>query len=277
MEKVAFYPGCSLEGIAREYGESLRKVLSFLGVEIFDLPDWSCCGASAGHSTDAHLWIELPKRNVLIAEKVATDVVVACCACFNRLKEAEIYLRDHEAYEPRSRFVYINEFLVKYTDKIRQLKKVDLSSLKVVPYYGCQSVRPPKVTGVKDYEDPKSMDYVIEACGATCVKWSFKTDCCGGSLVVSRPEIVDRLCKRLLDMAKEAGAEMIVTDCPLCQSNLDTRQAYINKKYNTDFNIPIIYITELVGIACGIEETKKWLKRNIVDPIPLLKEKNLIN
>jgi heterodisulfide reductase subunit B len=255
-----------------------------LGIELDELDDWNCCGASSAHSIDERLSIALPARNLAIAEKEAKDLIVPCAACYQRLKVAEKELSENPAllpeisYQGKVKVKHLLDFLTeeKNLKEIKEKLRVPLSVLKPACYYGCLTVRPPKVTGAKEYEDPQNMDELMTILGAEVPFWSYKTDCCGGSLVLTRPDIVKRLVAHLFEMAQEAGANCIVTGCPLCQTNLDTRQEEINQESGTNYYLPIFYFTELIGLAAGYRDTQKWFKRHLVDPNKLLTSINLI-
>ena len=154
--------------------------------------------------------------------------------------------------------------------------KKSLEDLKLVCYYGCLTVRPPKVTDAKNPDNPRAMDNVMKSLGADVRDWSFKTDCCGGNLILTRPDIARKLIQKLLDMAEEAGADCIVTGCPMCFSNLDSRQGNVSQESGKKYKLPIFYFSELMGLAYAEPNTKKWLRRHMVDPKPLLKKKGLI-
>jgi heterodisulfide reductase subunit B len=160
--------------------------------------------------------------------------------------------------------------------KIRKLVTRPLEGLKAVCYYGCMANRPPKVTGSSDYENPCDMDNIAEALGVDVRPWSYKTDCCGASFSISRQDIVFTLVKNLYDKALEAGAECIIVSCQMCQANLDLYQQDISKEFGADYDIPVFYFTELIGLALGLEGSSTWLKRHMVDPMQLLKNKNLL-
>ena len=276
--EYGYYPGCSLLGTAQEYDESIRQVFRDLGLKLVELPDWNCCGASSGHVTDNELAIGLAARNLAIADESGRPLVVPCAACFNRLKFAEKALLEAphpiigRPYSGKVRILHVNDVLADppVLAAIRAKRKRALSDLAVVPYYGCLTVRPPKVTGVPEHEDPKGMDKVLEALGADLKPWSYKTDCCGGSLAITRPDVVRRLSGRLFDAAIEAGAEAVVTDCPLCQSNLDTRQDEIARETGKALGLPVFYITELISLALQAEGVRGYWRRHFVDPQPLL-------
>jgi heterodisulfide reductase subunit B len=282
--KVSFFPGCSLEGTAREYGESIEAVCSALAIELKELEDWSCCGASSAHCTNEFLSVALPARNLSLAEKEDYDLVTPCAACFSRFKHAEkaltgaskkdvgISLRGSIAVLHMLSLLCRQEF----KEVIEKKNARPLTTLNAVSYYGCLLVRPPDTTGAKQWEDPCELDDLVSRLGGNSIFWPYKTECCGGSLVLSRPDIVRKLTGRLLDMAHEAGADCIVTACPLCQANLDTRQEEIGSENGTVYNIPVFYFTELMGLSFGSRKAEKWFSRHLVDPRPLLRRKGLM-
>jgi heterodisulfide reductase subunit B len=278
--KVSYYPGCALHGTAIEYDESTRAVSAMLGVDLIELPDWSCCGASSAHATDESLADALAGRNLQIARASGMDLVVPCAACYSRLKAAESALDGNgtETAGRKMRVLSLLEFFFTsgLTEQVAARIKRSLGGLKLVCYYGCLLVRPPRVTGAKHYEYPEEMDKLMELLGAESLPWSYKTDCCGGSLVLTRTDITIELTRRLFDHAARAGAEAIVVACPLCQSNLDSRQEEIARKTGTQYQLPVLYFTELVGLALGHPDAPKWFKRHFVDPVRLLVAKGLM-
>ena len=279
--KASYYPGCALHGTALEYDESARAVSRALDVELCELPDWSCCGASSAHATDETLAFELASRNLAIAraQDMDADLVVPCAACYSRLKAAESKLDgDQPTARSKTRVRNLLEFFFTsgLVDVVAARKTKSLAGLKLACYYGCLLVRPPKVTGTRHHEYPEEMDKLMELLGAEALPWSMKTDCCGGSLVLTKTEIVLDLTRRLLDHAIRAGAEAIVVACPLCQSNLDSRQEEINRKTGGHYQLPILYFTELVGVALSLHDTRKWFKRHFVNPSGFLASKGLL-
>jgi len=283
--KVSYYPGCSLDGTAREYKESLESVAKILGIELEELPDWTCCGASSGHVTSDKLGVALAARNVVIADKIGKDLLVPCAACYLRLKTAEKELKAGNQIEGISH-KYQGGFNIKHsTTFLREtisekvltaMVKKPLYGLNAVCYYGCLVTRPPKITGAKNPEDPQDMDELMAILGANVKNWSYKTDCCGGNLILTHPEIARNLIKKLLDNAEEAGADCIIVGCPMCQSNLDTRQKEISRDNGGKYSIPIFYFTELMGLAFNEPSTGKWLNRHLTDTKTLLKQKGLL-
>ncbi len=282
MKEITYYPGCSLHGTAREYDESFRGVSKLLDVGLHELEDWTCCGSTSAHCSDEALAVALPVRNLRIAEKHDREMVVPCVACYSRFKAAEAGAKEHPEYLPSP---YEGRVSVRYAldffcdpamiEGLKARVVRPLSGLKVACYYGCLAVRPPQLTGVANYENPQHMDRLMEILGAEAVPWSYKTDCCGASLVMTRTDIVVQLSQRILSMAREAGADCIVTGCTMCHANLDTRQSGLPAGDGAA-GIPVFYFTELMGLAMGHKEGKTWLRRHITDPIKLLSTKGLI-
>lgn len=278
--EFSYYPGCSLHGSGEEYDLSIRAVLGRLDIGIRELSDWTCCGASSAHILDDSLSILLAQRNLRLSDESGRDVVVPCAACYSRLKFAEKAAHENQGArggaERQVRVLHIHDLLARpqVLAMIRKKTVRPLTGLTVVPYYGCLSVRPPKVVGEPAYENPTSLDQVIEAVGAKVVRWSYKTDCCGGSFSLSRPDVVRKLSGDLLGAAVAAGGECLAVDCPMCQANLDTRQEEIRKERGTNEHLPVFFITELIALAMGIGDADKWLARHLVDPRELLARKN---
>jgi heterodisulfide reductase subunit B len=285
MKDLSYYPGCSLHGTAREYDESIQAVSSLLEIRLHELENWTCCGASSAHCTDEALALALAIRNLAIAEKNERELLVPCVACYNRFKVAEKETKTHSENLPLS-YPYRGKTPIRYAldffceeailNQVKEKRVKPLTGLKVACYYGCLTVRPPALTAVKNYENPEHMDRLMEVLGAEALPWSYKTDCCGASLVMTRTDLVRKLSGRLLSMALEAEADCIVTGCSMCQANLDTRQEEIKKESGKRNEIPILYFTELMGLALGHGDVKKWLSRHITDPTNALSKKGLI-
>lgn len=271
--------------MAAEYDQSIRAVCDALDVALVELIDWNCCGASSAHFMDDELAARLPARNMMIAEREGRDLLIPCAACFHRMKHADKLLRKDRArwtdepYEGKATVFHVNDFFEQpgWLESIRQKVVRPLGGLAGVAYYGCLSQRPPKVTDAESPENPKSMDHLMEAIGMEVRPWSYKTDCCGGSLAVSRTDLVRKLSGDLFEAALEAGAECLVTDCPLCQSNLDSRQREIESERGKRYGLPVFYITELMALAFGDGRAGRWWKKHFVDPVPLLESKGLGN
>jgi heterodisulfide reductase subunit B len=285
MKSVSYYPGCSLEGTGREYHESAEAMCKALDVDLKELEDWSCCGSSSAHASSELLSVALPARNLEIADKVGLDLVVPCAACYQRLKTAEkemIAGKEIEGisgkYSGNINIKHLADYIWEDLGEkaIAPKVKKPLKGLKPVCYYGCLTTRPPKITDAGRPEDPQAVDRLMKVLGADVRNWSFKTDCCGGSLILTRPDIAWKMVQKLMDMAEEAGADCIVTGCPMCFSNLDSRQKEVSKNAGKEYRTPIFYFSELLGLALGDPDAEKWLRRHSVDPKPLLKEKGLI-
>ncbi|OGO44706.1 MAG: hypothetical protein A2Z05_08300 [Chloroflexi bacterium RBG_16_60_22] len=276
--KYAYYPGCSQETTSAEYNRSAVEVCRALEIELVEIPDWNCCGASSCHAVDDRLAHALVGRNLAIAEKEGTDLAVVCPACFLRLRKTRKEFRDDAAlreklpglidmpYSARYEVRHLLDILANTVgfEKVAEKVKKPLAGLKVVAYYGCYLVRPPEVTGIDDPENPQIMDTLLKALGADALDWRGKVECCGGSLLLTRRDIEGRLVAGICEAAREVGAEAIVTACGLCQHNLETGQPGENP-------LPVFYFTELMGLAYGLD-ARPWLRRHLVNPASLLKK-----
>lgn len=286
--KYAYYPGCSLHATAVDYNESTLAVADGLGMELVEVPNWSCCGSTPAHCTDELLAVALSAKNLSAAKTVADEMLVCCSACFSRFKFAQKHIEEKENIRSEiSKMMSVEEVQgvkVRHLldilahdiglEKIAQMKKRDLG-LKVACYYGCLLTRPPKVTNFDDVEDPRIMDELLVAAGMETVDWPFKTECCGASFALTRTEIVLRLTADILQMAEEAGADCISVACPLCHANLDMRQSDIEKKLGLKYEIPIFYFTQLLGMSFGLELGKLGVGRGLTSPSELLAAKGI--
>ncbi|HPF44159.1 MAG TPA: CoB--CoM heterodisulfide reductase iron-sulfur subunit B family protein [Syntrophomonadaceae bacterium] len=284
--RVAYYPGCSLEGSAIEYGVSTERTAEILGFELVEIDDWNCCGATSGHNTDKLLSIALPARNLAIAEKTGLNVLAPCAACYNRFRNTEHTVRSDSELKAKVEQVIGMEYkaenetysILNYItqevglDKIADKVTKPLKGMKAACYYGCLLVRPEAHTGFDDAEYPQSMDNIVKALGAEAVEWAFKTECCGAALGTSQPEIGQKMIAAVLKNAKDSGAECIVTACPLCMMNLDMRQKSAEKGSGEIFNLPVYYVTELLAIACGDSPERVKVNKHFVEAVSYLKE-----
>jgi len=279
--KMGYYPGCSLHATGREFGESTRATMQALDVELREVDDWSCCGATSAHATNHLLSVALPARNLALAEAQGLDEVLApCAACFNRLASARHQIAGSEALahrvgdvlgRPFANSVTVRNVVDVLRHSIPALKaKVTkpLAGMKVACYYGCLLLRPAEVTGFDDPEAPTSMEDVVRATGATPVDWSMRLECCGAGMSLARTASVVRLGRAIIDDARRAGADAIVVACPMCHSNLDFRQAAMTRR--GDAGIPVVYLTELVGLALGVAAADLGLGRHFVDTAALV-------
>ena len=286
MTNVAYYPGCSLHGTSREFDESLRAVAAELGIGLTEIADWSCCGASSGHTTDHLLGVALPARNLALAEAQGFDTVVApCAACYNRMSAARLAIATEDGLaeqipdilgHPFANSVHVHNAVELLRDASTIIEEKvaatlapnPLEGVKLAAYYGCLLVRPFEVCGYDDPEQPTSMDDVINACGADDVDWDMKVECCGGAFSVSRTASVLRLGRAIIDNARAHGAEAIVVACPLCHSNLDLRQKAMAQRGEEP--MPILFVTQMVGLALGLAPVDLGLGRHFVDTEPLI-------
>jgi len=282
--KYSFFPGCSLESTASDLGMSTMAVARALEIDIEELPDWSCCGSTPAHATDGLLAASLPARNLAIAEKLATDVVVCCAACYGRLAAANLAIAGDEKLRaqvadaigrPYSGSVRVRHFLRVLSDdigpgEIKDRIVRDLAGLKVACYYGCLLTRPRELSILDDPEDPQLMEEILLAAGAEPVEWPYKTECCGASFSITRGDSVKRMCGDILRMAKQSGAECIAVACPLCQNNLDMRQSDIESATGERFDLPVFYFTQLLGRALGISDRELGIGKLMTDPSRVL-------
>ncbi len=279
----AYYPGCTLHATAREYDTSFRLVCKTLGINVQELKDWICCGASSAHATDHLLCISLPAHTLKQAQDTKLPLLVPCAACFSRLTIAAHELEDKHTREQVEQVLgqklgqsppILHPLQVLVDEKIPVTKP--LAGLKVACYYGCLLVRPPGVTKFDDVENPQTMDRLMKIAGAEPVAWGFKTECCGAGMSLARKDMVLKLSYRILTQARQAGADCIVAACPTCQSNLDIYQRQMSATHKNEINIPIFYFTQLIGLAMGLTAEQMMIKRLFTDPMPLLKSKGLV-
>jgi heterodisulfide reductase subunit B len=282
--KYAYYPGCSAESTARDYHISILEVARALDIDLEEIKGWTCCGSTSAHHTDKLLSVSLPAANLIKVRDTGLTMVVSCAACFNRMKVANHEIKTNpdiknkvagilgKEYDGSVKVRHFIEILLEDIgiDKFQNAFTHTLNDLKVASYYGCLLVRPNKVTNFDDPENPTSMDRLIEAMGGQAIDWSHKVECCGGGFALSRPDIVVELSERILGMAEASGAQCITVACPMCQVNLDLRQKDINRKKNKNYNIPVIYITQLLGLCLGITPKRLGIKKCIVSPMPVI-------
>jgi len=279
--KFSYFPGCTVHSTSLEYGKSTDAVFEALGAELIEITDWNCCGAAAAHSVNHLLSLCLPARNIAIAQSSnAGPLVIPCAGCFNMLKRAEHALKTDEAkrkeiqdivgftYDTSFELMAVMDVIVNRIglDKVREKVKKPLSGLKAACYYGCALVRHPKVTQLDNPENPQMLDRLMGAIGVETVPWSYKIDCCGADLALTYGNVVKKMVGKIVAMAKEAGAQCIVTSCGLCQANLEMRQ---------DAGLPIFYLTELMGVAFGVEQRDQWWGKHMISPKGLLESLGL--
>lgn len=287
MNGYAYYPGCSLKGNSKHYEESILPVFKEIGMPLQELDDWNCCGATAYFSVDDTMAVAICGRNLSLAEKLGKNIIAPCAGCYLTLKKSNKFLMSEKEkaqkilkelknagleYNGRVRVKHPLEVIIQDIglEKIKERVTKKLLGLKVACYYGCQLVRP--YTEFDDPDYPTTLDSLMAAIGAEPVNFSAKTRCCGGSLTGTIEEVGLRLNYILLKEAKKKGADLISTICPLCQFNLEALQDKIVKKYKDDIKMPILYFSQLMGLALGIPKEDLGFSRSII-PLRTLWEK----
>jgi heterodisulfide reductase subunit B len=303
LKGIAYYPGCSLNSTAIDFNISIKKLFGILGVNFKEIEDWNCCGTTPAHNVSQEMLASLSARNLLLAKKMGYDEILSPCAsCYCKLSKASTLINSSEnirsEYETKKREeilemfknmgfetdnelnfkVYsIIEFLLKNKDLIRQkyleskdkikgIEKEIIQNLRPVCYYGCVLLRTDYVTKFDNPENPKSMETILESVDIKSKNFMFKTECCGAILSLTYKNIVFKLSKEIIDAALEAGANSIIVFCPLCQQNLDLRQSQINRRYKTNYNIPVFYITQILGLALGLSYKDLMINKLFVEP-----------
>lgn len=296
--KIAYYPGCSGLGTSADYDKSTRAVCKVLGVELVELDDWSCCGSTPAHATDARLSAALCARNLHIAEKAlgagaGERLATPCPSCQANLKTARHHMADarfrgevnglldgpvpdmdEKGNEPLPDTFSVLQILLENVglEAIKANVKKPLRGVKIAPYYGCLLTRPAGIMHFDREENPVSMDQVLEALGAEVVPYSLKTECCGAAMGIPQREMTARLSHRLIQTAKDFGADAMAVACPLCQMNLDLRQDQAAKYGWTVFDMPVLYFTQLMGIAFGLNADELGLSKLCADPAAMLRK-----
>jgi heterodisulfide reductase subunit B len=281
LKYYTYFPGCSCssEGGAKAYDWSIRAVSKVLDFELRELDDWNCCGSTPSSSVDELGAFCLATRDLALAEKSGLDMVTPCSACYVIFNRTNSYLKQYPKLKAQvdealsaGNLKYNNTVKARHMldilttdigyDAIKSKVKKPLDGLKVAPYYGCQVVRP--VFGFDHPESPQSLDKLITSLGGEPTPFPLKTHCCGGSLIISEEALALDLTRKLLESAYSNGAECLITVCPLCQTNLDAYQSRVNKKFKTNYKLPVFFFTQLMGIAFGLEEKVLGIKNSIV-------------
>ncbi len=287
---IGYYPGCSMNSSAIEYGKSVKNIAQAMDIELVEPKNWSCCGSSAAHAVDRKAANVLPMSTVAKIEQMGLNTLTSpCSACYSRLKQAEHSVSNKEPvrkevneelgyeYQGTVKVEHLMDILVDRIglDEVGKRVTNPLKSLKVACYYGCLITRPARITGAENPEYPQKMDRLVKTLGAETVDWSRKTECCGGSLAMTKTEMAAKLMRRIMDDAKACGAEAIVTMCPICHLNLDSRQAAMG--YNETEEIPIFQATQLMSLAFGLGNDKAALNNNLSNPKPYLQDKGVLD
>ena len=274
---LGLYPGCSLKGSSRDYTESVLAISKAFDIELQEISDWNCCGATAAHNLNKELSLALPARILALAEKQGMqEIVVPCAACYSRLAITIHELEEHPElkekisqaigmeYRGTTGILNVIQMLDKYILPKIEDRVTKPFEHKVACYYGCLLVRPHQVLQFDREEDPQSMDALMTKIGATPIDWAFKTECCGAGLSISRTDTVGRLSGNIIKDAVDRGAEAVIVACPMCHSNLDMRRPVINSFLAQNITIPVLYITQALGMALGIEKKELGIQRHYV-------------
>lgn len=290
--KVSYFPGCTLNTTGKGFDNAVRASAAAVGLELVELPDWNCCGATYPLIVDNMLELAAPAHVLVSARDEGIPdsgpcVTTACTTCYNVLKRTNLFVREHEEERERiNDFIeaeYAGEVEVKDIvqilrddvgfDAVRERVSKPLADLKVASYYGCMVLRPPDEVAYDDPDNPQSLDDLMAALGATPVDYAHKNECCGAYLAVKDPGITREMVYTILRSAQAAGAEAVVTNCPLCQFNLDKQQAEIRSSYAGYRSIPVFYFSQLMGLALGLDAREYGWQRHYIDPQPLLAER----
>ena len=276
---LSYFPGCSLATTAKESNQSLMKVCEKLGLNLIELEDWNCCGSSSAHSMDQTLAFRLATRNLSLAPS-GRPLLVMCPSCLHRLQLAHKRISENpearaqeearwgRAIDPGLKIVHFFELLSGIEPgRLAAALERPLKGLKCVPYYGCMLARPPSLRKERNYHG--LIEKILTGLGAECLPWSFSSRCCGTFLSAARPDIAVPLVNELIRGAVKAGAECIITACAMCQLNLEIR-------CTSEEKVPTLHFSEILALAFGAKGSRKWFKRHLVDPMPLLKGKRLI-
>lgn len=285
MKEYAYFPGCSLEKIALSYHTSSMESSKKLGVELKELEDWNCCGATTYFHVDQLIANTLVARNLAMAEKEGLDLVAPCSACFknayftNKYMKEDADLAEHINYALEEDNLHFNGSIdVKHlidvfvgdigVEEIKNKVTNPLEGLKVAAYYGCQIVRPRK--NGENVEDPRFFEELITAIGAESVKFSDRLRCCGGSLIMTSRHAALDMVRKILQNAVDNQAEVIVTACPLCQINLECYQLQVNEEFGANYSVPVLYFTQLLGLALGVPRKKLGFGKEFISAMPFL-------
>ena len=298
--KYSYYPGCSLHSAHKGYDLSSRAVLESLNCELQELDDWNCCGATIYMSIKEVTSLAIATRNLALAEKENLDLITPCSSCYTILNKAHKYLKNNPVLLEKVN-TCLAEAGLNYNCSVRVRHPLDvlvndigieiinlnitkrLTGLKIANYYGCQIVRPEK--GFDDKENPTSMENLFESIGAEVVYFPYKLRCCGGMLMTTFEDAALKLSEEIIDCAEENNADCIVTTCPLCQMNLEAYQNKMNKRFGKNHKMPILFFTQVLGIAMGLNEKELGVDRNfynceklekIYKAKPVLEEQNNI-
>jgi heterodisulfide reductase subunit B len=290
--KVAYYPGCTIKSNGMHFESSAKGVLEKLGVELEEIQRWTCCGTVYSLTSDDLMHHLAPIRNLVRIKEAGRDRVVTLCSmCYNTLKRANVLVqRDIEkrdkvkdfmykevvGYEGGVKVMHLLELLKEIGfDALKEKVTVKLEGLKVAPYYGCMLLRPEEAA-IDDRENPSVLEELITLTGAEAVGFPYKNECCGSYQTLRRPEIVIERTRTIINSARENGADLMVTSCPLCMFNLEGKQEDVSEVHYGFRGLPVLYFTQLLAISLGLDENKTRFDLNTVDPVPALEKKGLL-
>ena len=276
--EIGYYPGCALHGSSNDYEASVRACMKKLQVELKELDDWICCGATAAHNINKKLAAALPARNLAIAQRDGiSEILAPCPMCSvelilvrNRLRESEPLRKEmsdivEAPVDGQTDVLNLIQIFQKIgIESIVSASVKKLDACKPACYYGCLLLRPPRDLQFDDCEHPSSMETLLQALGAEPVDWNYKVECCGGGLTLADDSAIIDLTGKVLRNAKKHGANCMVVACPMCHVNLDMKQPAIEKKLGEKLDLPVYYLSDLVGIALGISEQELRIDKHFV-------------
>jgi succinate dehydrogenase / fumarate reductase cytochrome b subunit len=276
--KYAFFPGCVLKGAASEAYNATKKITEALGIELVEIPDWTCCGASALQDVDEITALAINARNLALAEQMGLPVMTVCNTCTLQLRRAKMKL-DSDAelkekvngilaksgyeYTGTSEVTHLLWILASNTQLFDGKITKPLTGVKVAGYYGCHILCPPKVMNYEDALNPQSLEKIIKITGAEAVDFDYKLKCCGFHAFWTAEQDVMKITGQTVDNASQAGADMIVTPCPLCQMQLDMYQPEGREAAHTTSELPILHLPQLIGLALGMNKEELGIQRHV--------------
>jgi succinate dehydrogenase / fumarate reductase cytochrome b subunit len=291
VKQVAYYKGCLASLSAKELDTSTQALAPKVGLELLELETVTCCGAGDIHEAEPDYYLHLNARILAYAEATGADTLMTICnvctlnlrqANFELINDKDLLARVNKNLEtvgvpPYSGSVEVRHFLWEIAEgEGYELLKVaahrGLKGLKIAPFYGCQILRPSKIMGFEDPDRPWSLERIIEACGGEAIDYPAKIKCCGFPIIQAREETALGELIQPIEQAKEAGADAIVTPCPLCHLSLDAWQSKLKKATGQDFAMPILHLSQLVGVAAGLQESELKFKRHVVSVDPVLEK-----
>ena len=274
---IGYYPGCALHGLSNDYEQSLRACLGMLDVQLEEVNDWICCGATAAHSLNHKLSLALPARNLALAERDGHKQLFAPCPlCSMQLLKAQKAIAENGSRQELSRIVeadlrgdgqvlnLVQIFQNIGLDRLKAAVKASLKEMTVACYYGCLLTRPPEIVHFDDFDQPTSMEAVVNTTGAKTVDWGCKTECCGAGMTMANEDTVLDLAHKILSNAAAHGANCLAVACPMCHVNLDMKQEAVNRRYGKKLDMVIYYLSDLVGLALGLSAQQLGIDRHFV-------------